>query len=67
MKVNLSRFGKIAAEGEQTVLAGNPDTENTFENTSAIAPTSSKVKISKSFDYSAPGMSLTVIRIRTKK
>jgi alpha-L-arabinofuranosidase len=67
MKVNLSRFGKIAAEGEQTVLAGNPDTENTIENTSTIAPTSSKVKISKSFDYSAPGMSLTVIRIRTKK
>jgi alpha-N-arabinofuranosidase len=40
MKVNLGRFGKIAAEGEQIVLAGNPDTENTFENTSAIAPTS---------------------------
>jgi alpha-N-arabinofuranosidase len=67
MKINLGRFGKIAAEGEKSVLAGSPDAENTFENTSAIAPTSSKVKISKSFDYSAPAMSLTVIRIKTKK
>jgi alpha-L-arabinofuranosidase len=67
MKINLGRFGKIAAEAEQIVLAGNPDAENTFENISAIAPTSSKVKISKSFDFSAPAMSLTVIRIKTKK
>lgn len=66
MKVNLGRFGKIAAEAEQTVLAGSPDTENTFENTGAIAPTSSNVKISKSFDYLVPAMSLTVIRIKTK-
>lgn len=66
MKINLGRFGKIATEGEQTFLAGNPDTENTFENTSAIAPTSSKVKISKSFEYSSPAMSLTVIRIKKK-
>lgn len=67
IKVNLSRFGKIAAEGDQTVLTGNPEAENTFENTRVIAPTNSTVKISKSFDYSAPAMSLTVIRIKTKK
>lgn len=67
MKINLGKFGKIAEEGELTVLTGNPETENTFENTRAIAPTSSKVKISKSFDYSAPAMSLTVIRIRNKQ
>ncbi len=66
MKINLGKFGKTAAEAEQSVLAGNPDAENAFENTSAIAPTSSKVKISKSFDFSAPAMSLTVIRIKTK-
>ncbi len=67
MKVNLSRFGKIAAEGEQTVLAGSRDAENTFANTKNILPTSSIVKISKSFEYSAPAMSLTVIRFQTKK
>jgi len=66
MKVNLGRFGKIVAEAEQTVLSGSPDAENTFANTKNIAPTSSIVKISKSFDYSAPAMSLTVIRLKTK-
>lgn len=66
MKINLSRFGKIAAEAEQTVLAGNPDDENTFTNTKNIVPASTVVKIKKSFDYSSPAMSLTVIRIKTK-
>ena len=66
MKVNLNRFGKMAAEAEQTVLAGNPDDENTFTNTKSIVPASTVVKIKKTFDYSAPAMSLTVIRIKTK-
>jgi len=66
MKINLGKFGKIATEGEQTVLAGSPDAENTFANTKNIVPTSSVVKIKKSFDYSSPAMSLTVIRIKTK-
>ncbi|HEY3388988.1 MAG TPA: alpha-L-arabinofuranosidase C-terminal domain-containing protein [Prolixibacteraceae bacterium] len=67
MKVNLGRFGKITAEAEQVVLAGSIDAENTFANTKNIKPTSSTIKISKSFDYAAPAMSLTVIRIKTKK
>lgn len=66
MKINLGRFGKISPEAVQTVLTGNPDAENTFENTKNIVPTSSVVRISKSFDYSAPAMSLTIIRIKTK-
>ena len=66
MKVNLGRFGKITADGEQSVLTGSADAENTFANTKNIVPTNSIVKINKSFDYSAPAMSLTVIRIKTK-
>jgi alpha-L-arabinofuranosidase len=67
MKINLGRFGKIAAEAEQTVLTGSADAENTFENTKNVTPISSTVKIVKSFDYPAPAMSLTVFRIKTKK
>jgi alpha-L-arabinofuranosidase len=67
MKINLDKFGKIMAEAEQTVLTGSPDDENTFANTKNIVPVSSVVKVSKSFNYSAPAMSLTVIRIKTKK
>jgi len=66
MKVNLNRFGEIATDAQQTVLAGSADAENTFANTKNIVPTSSSVKIKKSFDYSAPAMSLTVIRVKTK-
>jgi len=66
MKVNLNRFGKLAAEAEQTVLAGSPDAENSFANTKNTGTVSSAVKISKSFEYSVPAMSLTVIRIRKK-
>jgi alpha-L-arabinofuranosidase len=68
MKVNLGKFGPDISEveAEQTVLEGDPDAENTFANTKNTVPTSSKVKISQSFDYSAPAMSLTVIRIKTK-
>ncbi len=67
MKINLAKFGKIAAEGEQSVLAGSPDAENTFGNTQNILPVNSVIKIGKSLDYSVPAMSLTVIRIKTKK
>ncbi len=67
MKVNLSRFGKIADEAKQTVLSGNPDLENTFENPHQIIPTQSKITLSKRFEYDAPAMSLTVIRISTIK
>jgi alpha-L-arabinofuranosidase len=65
MKVNLSKFGKIPAEAEKIVLSGNPDDENTFENLQKVVPVSSKMNVSKSFDYAAPPMSMTVIRIKT--
>lgn len=67
MKVKLGKFGKIATEAEQIVLVGDPEDENTFENTENIVPISSQISIKKSFDYSAPPMSLTVIRVKTKK
>ncbi|HEY3371114.1 MAG TPA: alpha-L-arabinofuranosidase C-terminal domain-containing protein [Prolixibacteraceae bacterium] len=67
MKINLGKFGKITSQAEQVLLTGNPDTENSFENTHAIIPATSVIKISQSFDYQAPAMSLTVMRIKTKK
>jgi alpha-L-arabinofuranosidase len=67
MKINLSRFGTIVPQAEQIVLSGDTDAENTLDNPLKIVPVTSKVKIGKSFDYSAPAMSLTVIRIKTKK
>jgi len=67
MKVNLGSFNKIVSVAEQTFLAGKGDDENTLENSQKIVPTKSAIKVSKTFEYSAPAMSLTVIRIKTSK
>ena len=67
MKVNLSKFGKIALQAEKTVLSGQSGDENTFGNLQKVAPVSSVIEVSKSFDYIAPPMSLTVIRIKKMK
>jgi alpha-L-arabinofuranosidase len=67
MKINLAGFKNIIPDALQSVLSGNADAENTFENPRNIIPVETTVKVSKSFDYTAPSMSLTVIRIKTKK
>jgi len=64
--VNLSGFRNIKNEAEKTILTGDPDSENTFENSQNVVPYSSTDKVSSRFEYSAPAMSLTVFRIRTK-
>ena len=64
MKVNLGKFGKIISQAEQTVLSGLPGDENTFENLQKIMPVTSVIEVAKSFEYTAPPMSLTVIRIK---
>jgi len=65
-KINLGKFG-TASQAEQTVLFGKADAENTLEKPNTVVPTISVVKIKKAFDYPAPAMSLTVIRIKAKK
>jgi alpha-L-arabinofuranosidase len=67
MKVNLSKFKSLASGAEQTVLTGDAEAENTLGNMNQIAPVQSTVKVKRAFDYSAPPMSLTVIRIKTRK
>jgi len=64
MKVNLGGFKKNISQAEQTVLSGKGDDENTFENTKKVVPAKSVFKVRKNFEYLAPAMSLTVIRIK---
>ena len=66
MKINLGRFKNIAAEAELTMLTGDAEAENTFEHSEKIIPMATTVKVKKVFEYAAPAMSLTVIRIKTK-
>lgn len=66
MKVDLSRFGKLIPEAEQILLSGDPEAENTFENTQMILPVKSVFKVSPKFEFRAPAMSLTVFRLKRK-
>ncbi|HLO58126.1 MAG TPA: alpha-L-arabinofuranosidase C-terminal domain-containing protein [Bacteroidales bacterium] len=63
-KVNLKKLGEISSEADQTVLSGDADAENTFENPRHIVPVTSTIRPGKSFTYSAPAMSLTVMRLK---
>jgi len=66
MKVNLSTFKTVNPSATKEVLMGAPDAENTFDNPKNVATTISAFKAGKAFDYTAPPMSLTVIRVRTR-
>lgn len=67
MKVNLSGFKNIISDAELEVLSGSPDDENTVENPQHVVPVKSAFKVSKTFEYAAPAMSLTVIRMKTER
>jgi alpha-N-arabinofuranosidase len=66
MAVNLNVFGKIITNAQMDVLMASADSENTFEKPAAVKPVQSLFKAGKTFEYKAPPMSLTVIRIKTK-
>jgi alpha-L-arabinofuranosidase len=67
MKINLSGFQHLLPEGEQTVLSGDPDAENTFAHPRTVVPVTSACTVSPAFEYTAPPSSLTVLRIHMKK
>lgn len=66
IKIDLSIL-KINSEAKKTILSGDPEDENTFENIEKIIPIKSKIKIQSKFNYDIPAMSLTVLRIKTEK
>lgn len=66
MKVDLKNFRKIVSNAELEVVSGKPEDENTLDDPEKISPSKSAYKVSKSFEYNTPPMSLTVIRIKTK-
>jgi alpha-L-arabinofuranosidase len=66
MKIDLRNFKKINPAAVKTEISGSADAANSLEGKPAIVPVTSEFKIGKSFDYSVPPMSLTVIRVKTK-
>jgi len=67
MKINLAGFKKIVSNADRIELTGSADAANTYDNSQNIVPVRSAFKVSRTFDYVVPAMSLTVIRIKTKQ
>lgn len=67
LSADLSKFGRIPATAEQTILTAQADDENSLDNPQKIVPVESAITISKRFRITAQPMSLTVIRIKTKR
>jgi alpha-L-arabinofuranosidase len=66
VKIKLSRFKKIMRDATCTILTGDANAVNTFEQPKAVIPVQLDFKAEKEFAYAASPMSLTVIRIKTK-
>ncbi|HKM94438.1 MAG TPA: alpha-L-arabinofuranosidase C-terminal domain-containing protein [Prolixibacteraceae bacterium] len=66
LNINLSHFKNIEFEAQLTVLTGNANDINTFENAQNITPVESEIEVSMKFNYDLPAMSMTVIRIKSK-
>jgi alpha-L-arabinofuranosidase len=67
VKINLAGFKNMITTAERCELAGSAEAANTFENPKTVVPVSTAFTLTKYFQYPVPPMSLTVIRIRTKK
>lgn len=66
-KVNLSQFKGIGTKATVSILTGEADAKNSFENPDKVKPVTSNFKASKTFTYSVQPMSLTVISLKAKK
>ena len=64
LKINLSGFKGLASKATLTVLSGEADGKNSFEQPENIKPVTSDFKASKTFIYTSDAMSLSVIRIK---
>ncbi|RYY52956.1 MAG: alpha-N-arabinofuranosidase [Chitinophagaceae bacterium] len=67
MTINLTQFRYLSPEATQVVLTGKADDENTLAGGSIVTPVTSAMKVSRQMSCLTPPMSLTVIRIKTKK
>ena len=67
MSINLAGFKKIIADAKRTIIMGKPDAANTFDQPQTVLPQQSMFQVKKAFEYAAPPMSLTILRIKTKR
>jgi alpha-L-arabinofuranosidase len=67
LKINLTPFNGLSSNATLSVLSGAADAKNSFANPKNIMPVVSEFKAGKNFSYEVQPISLTVIRIKSKK
>lgn len=65
-QINLSGLKSFQPLATKIVLSGEAEGQNTFENPRHILPRTENITITKTFAYSAPPHSFTVIRLKTR-
>jgi alpha-L-arabinofuranosidase len=63
----LSGANEFSPTATQTVLTGEPLAANSQDGPARLLPKTGNVSVRKSFDYEAPGTSLSVLRIHSKQ
>ncbi len=66
IEIDLAAFKSKTKRARKTLFSGDPEAENTYESPNLLIPEESEIKISRTFRYSTPPMSLTVIRIEAR-
>lgn len=64
--VNLGSLLQQPVTAATTIISGDATAKNTFDNPVAVMPVAGSLSVTKTFNYTAPAYSLTVVRIKTK-
>jgi len=64
--ITLQGVDQVAPEGKLLLIAGERNTENTFDNPDAVKPETSLVPVAKQFNYTLPPYSVQFIRIKAE-
>lgn len=65
-EIDLSGFNNLSKSATKMLFSGDPEAENTYESPNLLIPEDSEIKISRTFRYTTPPMSLTVIRVEAR-
>ena len=66
IEIDLAAFNSKTKRARKTLFSGDPEAENTYESPNLLIPEESEIKISRTFRYTTPPMSLTVIRVEAR-
>lgn len=65
-RLDLAGLGKIKPTATRTVLAGNPNANNSFKEPRTVVPQTDTIPVSEPFPCAVPANSFTLLRFKTR-